>query len=282
MGAMKCSKGCDRSATRRGMCNTCYMSYRNKQVAYGRWQTLMVDAEPVRKHIVELKARDIGSRRIEELTGISRSAIQSVLRGRPSQNRPPRRRVLRTTAEKILAIPLDVDHRCRGTRRDATGSVRRLRALQAIGWTQTEIARRLGWTCANINRYFLGRQDTISHGFAKDIAALFDELQLSPGPSDRARQQARLRGWAPPLAWDEDTIDDPAAKPDVGVHRPVGFAERYTEERELGYNDLQILARWRVRPESLVRQLHRYDMPVAPELMTLATSCKYQRGKAAS
>ena len=66
------------------------------------------------------------------------------------------------------------------------------------------------------------------------------------------------------------------------MHRPVGFAERYTEERELGYNDLQILARWRVRPESLVRQLHRYDMPVAPELMTLATSCKYQRGKAAS
>jgi transcriptional regulator with XRE-family HTH domain len=262
------------------MCNSCYQSHRNKQVAYGRWKTLKVDAEPVRAHIMALKDAGVGDRAIVELSGVSRSALQIIRRGRPGLNRPPRTEVLSRTAEKILAIPLDADNRRYGVRVSATGSLRRLRALHAIGWTQTEIARRIGWTLQNLNRYFISDPEMINRGTAVDIARVFDQLQLIPGPSERARRHAKKLGWPPPLAWDEDTIDDPDAKPDRGVHRPVSFPERYLEMREIGYNDLQIVGKLGIQPDSLYRQLLRYDLPASPQLINMVTSVKHRKSVA--
>lgn len=262
------------------MCNTCYQSHRNKQVAYGRWKTLKVDAEPVRAHVMALKDAGVGDRAIVELSGVSRSALQMLRRGRSGLNRPPRAEVLSRTAEKILAIPLDVDNRRYGVRVDATGSLRRLRALHAIGWTQTEIARRIGWTAQNLNRYFISDPDMINRGTAVDIARLFDQLQLVPGPSERSRRHAKKLGWAPPLAWDEDTIDDPLANADRGAHRTVGFTERYLEMREIGYNDLQIIGKLGIQPDSLYRQLLRYDLPASPQLVNMVTSAKHRKSVA--
>jgi len=162
------------------------------------------------------------------------------------------------------------------------GTIRRIQALVANGYNQRDLAARLGMKPCNISRLLASQSRSVHVKTADRVVALFDELQLRPGPSDFARRRAARLGWPPPLAWDEDTIDDPAAKADVGVHRPLEFTERYTEERELGYNDLQILARWRVRPESLVRQLQRYGLPIAPELVALATSQRWQRRKVAS
>lgn len=277
---MNCSKCTRRRATRRGMCNSCYQSHRNKQVAYGRWKTLKVDAKPVREHIMALKDAGVGDRAIVELSGVSRSALQIIRRGRPGLNRPPRTHVLTQTAEKILAIPLDADNRRDGVRVSATGSLRRLRALHAIGWTQTEIARRIGWTLQNLNRYFISEPDMINRGTAVDIARVFDQLQLIPGPSERARRHAKKLGWAPPLAWDEDTIDDPDAVADRGAHRPVGFPERYAEMRDLGFNDLQILRKWKIQAESLLRQLNRYGIKPSAELVSLASSIKHRKSVA--
>jgi len=262
------------------MCNSCYQSHRNKQVAYGRWKTLKVDAEPVRAHIMALKDAGVGDRAIVELSGVSRSALQIIRRGRPGLNRPPRTKVLSRTAEKILAIPLDADNRRYGVRVDSTGSLRRLRALHAIGWTQTEIARRIGWTPQNLNRYFISEPEMINRGTAVDIARVFDQLQLIPGPSERARRHAKKRGWAPPLAWDEDTIDDPLAVADRGAHRPVSFPERYAEMRELGYNDLQIVGKLGIQPDSLYRQLLRYELPASAELVNMVTSAKHRKSVA--
>lgn len=263
------------------MCNTCYMSYRNKQIAYGRWTTMHVDAEPVRRHITALKDRGVGVRRIQEISGVSRSAIQRIMRGQPTRNQPPRSSVWRHTAIKIMAIPLDADNRSRGSLVEAIGSVRRLRALQAIGWTQTEIARRMGWTVQNLNRYFISEPDSIRAGTAQEIAALFDQLQLIPGPSQRARNYASKRGWPPPLAWYEDAIDDPTAAPDRSVSKSLPFTERYQEMRDLGFNDLQIMGKLKVKPESLLRQLNRYDITPSRELVKLATSRKYHKSVSA-
>lgn len=264
------------------MCNSCYQTYRNKQVAYGRWQTIKVDAAPVRAHVLALKAVGVGDRRIEELSGVSRSTLQTLCRNRPGTDEPLRTEVWRSTANSILAISLEADHRGYGVRIQSIGTLRRLRALQAIGWTQTEIARRIGWTVANLNRYFITDPDTINRGTAHKISCVFDQLQLIPGPSARARRHAKARGWAPPLAWDEDTIDDPAAKPDLGERVVVGFVEKYEEMRDLGYNDLQILGKWSMKPASLTRQLDRYGIKPSPELASLVSSAKYRASQAAS
>jgi transcriptional regulator with XRE-family HTH domain len=262
------------------MCNTCYQSHRNKQLAYGRWQVMKVDAEPVREHIMALKNAGVGDRTIVELSGVSRSSLQAIRRGRPERNQGPRSTVLTRTAERILAIPLDVDNRGYGVRIDSTGSLRRLRALHAIGWTQTEIARRIGWTTQNLNRYFITKPAMINRGTAVAIGRVFDQLQLIPGPSQRSRNHARRNNWAPPLAWDEDTIDDPDAVADRGAHRPVSFPERYEEMRDLGYNDLQIIGKLGIQPDSLYRQLLRYDLPASPQLINMVTSAKHRKSVA--
>ena len=169
------------------------------------------------------------------------------------------------------------------------GVTRRLRALNALGYSQDDLAARLGvhysWVCklmsterAQVNKV---NPDTVTR-----VTDLYNQLSMTPGPSERARRAARIKGWAPPLAWDDDTIDDPNAQPDGQLHRSdrktVPFTEEYLELRSLGYNDLQIVRKWSIKPESLLRQLNRYDIPPSPALVTLAASRKYQRSKAAS
>ena len=166
------------------------------------------------------------------------------------------------------------------------GVTRRLRALNALGYSQQDLADRLGahysWICKLMSN---GRAqvnpDTVTR-----IADLYNQLSMTPGSSERARRAARIKGWAPPLAWDDDTIDDPHAQPDGQIRRTdrktVPFTEEYLELRSLGYNDLQIVRKWSIKPESLLRQLNRYEIPPSPALVTLASSRKYHRSKTAS
>lgn len=96
---------------------------------------------------------------------------------------------------------------------DGTGTRRRLRALQAIGWPLQSIAEQLGYTDQGALTPILYRQKQIEIGTAQRIATLYDRLSMTPGPSRRVTAIARRRGWPPPLAWDGDTIDDPYAQP---------------------------------------------------------------------
>jgi hypothetical protein len=91
---------------------------------------------------------------------------------------------------------------------DATGTRRRLQALAAIGWPPRALAERLGIQPDNILR-----RHRVRVGTARLVAAVYDQLSMTPGPDTRSAAAARRRGWAPPLAWDDDSIDDPAARP---------------------------------------------------------------------
>lgn len=52
---------------------------------------------------------------------------------------------------------------------------------------------------------------------AADVAAVYDRLSMIVPDWHRYRTRTRnaalARGWLPPLAWDDDTIDDPTAEP---------------------------------------------------------------------
>lgn len=91
----------------------------------------------------------------------------------------------------------------------SVGTVRRVQALVAIGWPTRELAERLG-VHAKIIQRLIG-QEIVLRTTAKKITALYDELSMTPGPSDISRRRAKARGWAPPLAWDD--IDDPNEQP---------------------------------------------------------------------
>ena len=106
------------------------------------------------------------------------------------------------------------ERRTRGIRRlvDATGTRRRLRALSAIGWSLAALAAEMEYANPRSMQFMLHR-DKVNRETAAKIAALFDRLSMTPGPSKSARDRALSKGWAPPLAWDEGTIDDPNAVP---------------------------------------------------------------------
>lgn len=92
------------------------------------------------------------------------------------------------------------------------GTTRRIRALQAIGWRLGDIDQALGhgdgW---NNYAHNLTRQDRIHASTAAKVAAVYERLSMTPGPSGRTRAIAKNRRWAPPLAW--NNIDDPNEKP---------------------------------------------------------------------
>ena len=63
-------------------------------------------------------------------------------------------------------------------------------------------------------------------------------------------------------------------------HRPVetsrrpGFRDRFLELRDLGYNDLQIVNRMGLKPESVLRQMQRHRIPASAALVQEAWKTK--------
>ena len=266
-----CNKGCGRRAVRRGWCSSHYNQQRERMIAYGRWEVVYVDAEPVRAHVRQLQAAGLGLRRIAELASVNRSQLCTLLNGGRERGTGPSRRVSRNAAERILAVAIpDAPHRFAADRRviPAVGTARRLQALVAIGHTQSYLCSRIGVTAPNGTHLFAGSRP-VTAATARRVAALFDELQLTPGDSARSRHRAASKGWAPPLAWDEDSIDDPAATPNLGADLKGGFLDRYEELVDMGLTQVECVARMGVAPESLVRQLDRYGIAVSAGLRNL-------------
>lgn len=224
-------------------CYTCgaaasaYNMNRERAIAYGRWQPY-VDAEPVREHIRALQSCGLGLRRIADAAGVDRKRLQAIITGRPERGTGPQERVRPQLANAVLAVEPTLDLLGGKTVIDATGTKRRLQALVTIGWSQAKLADRLGWTPANFSA-LLRREQTIA-STARLVRGLYDELWDQAPPEDnhrdriaasRARNHARVNGWAPPAAWDDDRIDDPAAAPEVGevVPRAQAMAENVYE-----------------------------------------------------
>lgn len=102
---------------------------------------------------------------------------------------------------------------------DPSASVHRLRALAVVGWSGTQIGRRLNIDPSEVRRIAVGRTGLrIRRDVAARIEAVFEELamQIPTGDSGAIRRtQARARRleWLPPLALDDDGMPDTAAPP---------------------------------------------------------------------
>lgn len=192
-----------------------YQAARARNVAYGRETTNMVDPGPAREHVRALQAAGMGWRTVARAAGVSQGTMSRLLGYDPKGLS----RIRRPTAARILAVTPALEP---SALVDGTGTRRRLQALVAAGWPQAHLAARLGWDPANFNVLISGSlYPRVQHDTAQAVRELYDALwnvapDCAPGFARRARGVAERRGWAPPLAWDDDTIDDPAAgAPDV-------------------------------------------------------------------
>lgn len=189
---------------------------------YGRWQPF-VDAQPVRDHLATLAAHGIGWQRAARLAGVPSGNVSKILYGTRNPDRPPSRRVRPATASRLLALRPTLDLLADNALTDATGTKRRIQALMARGFTQTYLADRVGSQHTNFRRV-LDNTRVRAHT-ARAVIALYDELWdadpadcgVSEQGSRYARSIAQRNGWVPPAAWDDDTIDDPNATPDLGA-----------------------------------------------------------------
>jgi hypothetical protein len=107
---------------------------------------------------------------------------------------------------------------------DSTGTRRRIEALMAIGWPGDELARRLGVTRGAL--YRTRRRTTSLRGTQRRVADLYEALADVRGPSRRTEGRSRALGYEPPIAWDDDTIDDPAARPAKWRRSTAGGTDR--------------------------------------------------------
>ena len=273
----RCSK---RPAVARGLCDACYFTVRTRQIAYGRWQPVYVDAAATREHLIQLQQRCVSPRALSAVTGISREVLDRARTGAVQK-------VHRRTADRVLAVPVPEWRdayrlAAPGARVPVIGTRRRLQSLMRAGYVQGPLCDRITVTGAKYahRELFTEKNDHTLAWIAARVVDLFDELHLIPGPSPRATRWAEKQGWPPPLAWDEDTIDDPDAQPDQGQRCFDGFVDRYMECREIGIADVNIAARIGISAKSLARQLERYGLDVPEAVRTLVMEDRRARADA--
>lgn len=214
-----CVCGCGKPGDwARGMCLNGYKRFRDREIAYGRWQPY-VPVDDAREHLAALMAAGLRLEHVVKLTGVSRTAINHI--ADPTTERIETVVAAAVLEAEIPARPSDVTADTALV--PIIGAARRIQALIAYGYTRNYLAGELGMDpsqhtmaslvgrpkkrgTASMGRFIIARRD-------RQIKELFDRLQLAPGPSDRARAHGRRRNWALPFEWDEDSIDRPDAVP---------------------------------------------------------------------
>lgn len=165
----------------------------------------MVSTATALAHIEWLIGQGFNCTAISVAAGVDRGTILNIKSGKNSL-------VKRTTEKKILAVMPETIY-ARPDRRGyvpAVGAVRRIRALMTMGWRYRDLSPRLGFPAEKVGEGagWIGRH---KH---EAIVKLYDELWDTPGPAAKGSIKKLLnRGWHKPMAWDDDTIDDPAAEP---------------------------------------------------------------------
>lgn len=209
--------------------NTESMRRLRRDKLYGRhW---LVDAEPVRQHLRWLSSQGMGWKPAARAAGVATSTAHSILYGKlltqpgHPEHRPPRKKVSKAVADRILAVQPTLQD---GAIVNPVGTRRRIQALVARGWSLSQLAKRLGVAPTNFSRSIYS--SGVLEGTRKAVAALYEQLWDQEPPTGtrwekiaatKARRYAAERGWLPPMAWDDDTIDDPTTQPTTSDDDPT-------------------------------------------------------------
>lgn len=224
----------------------------------------IVDPGNAQAHVKALvRDHGVSLRGIAEAAGVSPFIISHLNRDiKQGLHRDTEKAIMAVTAESVLARPNGEGFV------PNIGGRRRIQALMAMGWRHQDLTPLLGINTANIvhqqGEWFTKRK----HDAIKE---LYDRLWNQRGPATTLSINRIVKaGYAPPLAWDDETIDDPNAVPDLGTKvsergRPtegnVRKSDAVIEDVEFlldeGLTWEAITGRLGVNPESLDRNLHR-------------------------
>jgi hypothetical protein len=178
-------------------------------------------AAPVRVHVQALRSGGASFRAIGRAAGVSPMTVHRLLNGERNRCRGISDRMRAAEAQRLLAVTPQIAHRA-GSRRDVAGTVRRLRALTAVGYPAASLAAHLGVAPVTVRDLARGRTRTVSPPLHEAVAALYDQLWDQPPPEGTgaqrravtaARRRAASNGWPAPMGLDDNRIDDPGYRP---------------------------------------------------------------------
>ncbi|MBM4548521.1 hypothetical protein GS445_01955 [Rhodococcus hoagii] len=162
----------------------------------------LVDSAPIRAHIDELLGMGMSAMMIARRAGVGDRTIRKIRSGEYAKTQF-------LVAQRIMAADhMPAPHMSFVM---PVGAVRRVRALQAFGWTLTDIGARIGMAETNIAA--LQHQRRVSYSLWMRIREVYEELSSTPGPSDDSRRRASRKGWLNPFEWEGYDIDDPRVTP---------------------------------------------------------------------
>lgn len=250
-------------------CHDCREAARrvHKRALHARRQGIpsRIAADPARQHVAALLDAGMGRAEVARLAGVSPVVITRLIRGDTLRLTPETDRRLRGVQHRpIEAQDVGMVSAC--------GSIRRLRALAAVGWTFQQIAelgavrRHIYSECVQRGRVYAATRAAIADVYAH----LWDETPPESTAARRARLRAQREGWPPPLAWDDGYgphgIDNPDATPigmvTAGDLRTYGRTADIIERIEMGYSmaDLQALGYRETAVERALIRADRYDI----------------------
>jgi hypothetical protein len=93
---------------------------------------------------------------------------------------------------------------------DATGTIRRIQALNALGWADRVIGSLCGYTAQDV--YAVKDNVKVTPWMRDKIAAVYETLSMrvpeNSRPVAQVRASAKRNGYVPPLAWNDIDADE--------------------------------------------------------------------------
>jgi DNA-binding NarL/FixJ family response regulator len=204
-------------------CQTCIDGNRRRikiRLSQLRGLPAKVDAAPVWEHVDQLLAEGWSNRVIARAADVTETSLRNRL---PGMQRERAARLLRVTRETLYGTSAGTDLV------PAFGAVRRIRALQAMGWPLSQI----GPDQYAAKDVLVREGGTIRASRWREIATAYDRKAMTIGPSPRARSIAKAADWPLPLCWDDDAIDDPNAQPERRRTKADDRADEHAERRQI-------------------------------------------------
>ncbi|MGV8972222.1 MAG: hypothetical protein ACOH10_07855 [Rhodoglobus sp.] len=208
----------------------------------------IVSTATVRVHLLDLLAAGMAAEAIGKAARTEGETVRRIVRGERPQ-------IEAAIVGRLLAVTL---------RPTSVGVARRIQALQRIGWGGPAIAAALGVTATVVSERANHPGAFVNAKAAAKVAAVYDHMATGcPDPNPITIGRARAKGWAPPLAWDDETIDDIRAEPAGIVPTRLSLDELVEDLLDMadsGRSWAEAAERCGYRvPMSLERRLYRAD-----------------------
>jgi hypothetical protein len=222
-----------------------YEARRRRLIAYGRWNP-RTDADLVRPHVRSLMESGLSWRKVAELADVPEATVGRLLYGKAGK--PPSDWVKTASATAILNVKASLSDLSPRALVDATGTHRRLQALIALGWSRTKLAQEMASGSNTIGRVL--DRPRVYASTAAEVRDLYDRLwDVSPpirhkwdrSAAEAARREAARNRWPVPMQWDDETIDDPDARP-AAPNRSAHDVDSFAVDLALGGEEVRLAA----------------------------------------